>query len=179
MKRITVAMGLIVALALPAGAAAEADNADQQAAQKQCKAERGKTRATREGFRAKYRSMSRCVRSNAAEEEAEHKRAQTNAARECKAERSELGPEAFADKYGDNANKRNAYGKCVSTLARRDKADMDDDDSDDAAQFRNAAKACAAEREAMGGSAFAETHGTNANGRNAFGKCVSDRTDDD
>lgn len=38
-----------------------------------------------------------------------------NAARACKAERSQLGAEAFAAKYGTNPNKRNAFGKCVSS----------------------------------------------------------------
>jgi len=40
------------------------------------------------------------------------------------------------------------------------------------AEFKNASKACRAEREADP-IAFAETHGTNKNGKNAFGKCVS------
>jgi hypothetical protein len=38
---------------------------------------------------------------------------------------------------------------------------------------KNAAKECAAERREMGRDAFAEQYGTNKNGRNAFGKCVS------
>jgi hypothetical protein len=38
-----------------------------------------------------------------------------------------------------------------------------------------AAKECAQERKAMGKQAFAEKYGTNRNGRNAFGKCVSDK----
>ena len=39
-----------------------------------------------------------------------------NAARACKAERK-LGEAAFATKYGTNANKSNAFGKCVAKLA--------------------------------------------------------------
>lgn len=42
-----------------------------------------------------------------------------NAAKECKAERGETDAtrEAFAEKYGTNANNRNAFGKCVSGKA--------------------------------------------------------------
>ena len=39
-------------------------------------------------------------------------------------------------------------------------------------EFKNAAKACRAERGADP-VVFGETYGTNANGKNAFGKCVS------
>lgn len=35
----------------------------------------------------------------------------------CKFEREQMGAEAFADEYGENENKRNAFGKCVSTEA--------------------------------------------------------------
>lgn len=118
MKRITVAASLVAALALPAGALAEPSDNDTRAAQKQCKSERGETKATREAFKAKYRSMSRCVRQKAAEEEAEREAAQKNAAKECKAERTEIGEQAFADKYGKNKNGRNAFGKCVSARTR-------------------------------------------------------------
>ena len=41
-----------------------------------------------------------------------------NAAKKCKAERTKLGVQAFRDEYGTNANKANAFGKCVSTLAK-------------------------------------------------------------
>ena len=34
----------------------------------------------------------------------------------CKAEAAK-DPAAFADKYGTNANKKNAFGKCVSAHA--------------------------------------------------------------
>jgi hypothetical protein len=44
--------------------------------------------------------------------------AEINAAKQCKAERA-AGPAAFAQKYGTNHNKRNAFGKCVSKLAKQ------------------------------------------------------------
>jgi hypothetical protein len=43
---------------------------------------------------------------------------------------------------------------------------------EDVAEFRNAAKECKAER-AEDPEAFREAYGTNENGRNALGKCVS------
>jgi hypothetical protein len=41
-----------------------------------------------------------------------------NAAHACAAEREQLGDQAFADKYGTNHNKKNAFGKCVSGAVR-------------------------------------------------------------
>jgi hypothetical protein len=41
-----------------------------------------------------------------------------NAAKRCKAERAAMGAQAFAERYGTNANKRNAFGKCVSQYAK-------------------------------------------------------------
>ena len=41
-----------------------------------------------------------------------------NAAKKCAAERGEMGTEAFAAEYGSNANRRNAFGRCVSKKAR-------------------------------------------------------------
>jgi hypothetical protein len=92
--------------------------------------------------------------------------AEQNAAKACKAERA-LGAQAFADKYGTNANKRNAFGKCVSGKVK--KAQQAEQQSQ---AEKNAAKKCKAER-AQNPQAFADKYGTNANKRNAFGKCVS------
>jgi hypothetical protein len=44
--------------------------------------------------------------------------ADKNAAKACKAERATMGVAAFKEKYGTNANKANAFGKCVSKLAK-------------------------------------------------------------
>ena len=52
-----------------------------------------------------------------ADDEADEQ-AEKNAAKACKAEREKLGVQAFKDKYGTNANKANAFGKCVSKLAK-------------------------------------------------------------
>jgi hypothetical protein len=89
-----------------------------------------------------------------------------NAATACKAERASLGETAFADKYGTNPNKRNAFGKCVSAKAKQAAASQQQ-------ATLNAAKKCKAERASLGETAFASKYGTNPNKRNAFGKCVS------
>ena len=43
--------------------------------------------------------------------------ARVNAAKACKAERA-ADPAAFAEKYGKNKNKKNAFGKCVSQTVK-------------------------------------------------------------
>ena len=43
--------------------------------------------------------------------------AEKNAAKKCAAERK-LGVDAFKARYGTNPNKANAFGKCVSKLAK-------------------------------------------------------------
>lgn len=107
----------------------EAAQARRQAL-KDCKAERAQDPAA---FAEKYgtnsnrrNALGRCVsqkmqvtaakqdRADREEIEAEH-----NAAAACRAERSQ-DPQAFAEKYGTNRNKRNAFGKCVSQRARAD-----------------------------------------------------------
>jgi hypothetical protein len=178
MKSILIVVGIAAALVMPAAATAKPTNADKRAAIAQCKDERGKTRATRAAFKAKYHSFSRCVRQNAAEEQAERREAHANAAQECKAERA-ADKAAFEQKYGTNHNKRNAFGKCVSSKAKENKAELDAQDEQEAEEFKNAAKECAAEREKVGDEAFDSKYGTNRNKRNAFGKCVSSKSGDD
>ena len=87
-----------------------------------------------------------------------------NAAKQCKAERAK-DADAFAKSWGTNANKRNAFGKCVSAKTK-------EQDEQEQQETLNAAKQCKAER-AKDADAFAKNWGTNANKRNAFGKCVS------
>jgi hypothetical protein len=80
---------------------------------------------------------------------------------QCRAQRAAMGATAFAQTYGTNANRSNAFGKCVSKIARTQRAEHSD-----------AVSACRAERSADA-TAFANTYGTGRNKRNAFGKCVS------
>jgi hypothetical protein len=60
-------------------------------------------------------AFNRCVQSKRTAKSAEAKTKVENAARKCKAERKSLGAEAFKTKYGGTPN---AFGKCVSKLAR-------------------------------------------------------------
>lgn len=87
-----------------------------------------------------------------------------NAAQTCKAQRSELGRDAFRQLYGTNGTKADAFGRCVE----RTKGTTQQERSD----VMSAAKTCRDEWKADA-TAFAEKYGTNANKRNAFGKCVS------
>jgi hypothetical protein len=175
MKKITLVAGLVFAVVLPVAAVAKPspDKGDKRAAQAECKALRGQSTATREAFRALQRSFVACVKAKSADEAKEEQAAHTNAAKDCKAER-DADREAFNEKYGTNANKRNAFGKCVSQKAKEKEAAADAEDKQDAAEQKDAAKECDAERDADA-DAFREKYGTNANKRNAFGKCVSQK----
>jgi hypothetical protein len=164
MTKITVSIGLALALALPAGAIAKPnpDNADKRAAKAECKTLRGSTDATREAFRTQFRGFAACVRKTAVEEAQEEQAAHKNAAKECKA----LGLHG------------RAFGKCVSEKAKAKEQAADEQDAEEAAEFKNAAKDCDAERTANAG-AFAIKYGKNENERNAFGKCVSSKASED
>ena len=93
-----------------------------------------------------------------------------NAAQECRFERGATAPtrEAFAAKYGTNASKANAFGKCVSRAAREERVQR-------AQAKAHAPQACTTERgtTAESKAAFELKYGTNGNRKNAFGKCVS------
>ncbi len=182
MRRLLVIVGALVVLAVPAtAAAAQPSKADKREAQKECRAERGTTDATREAFKAKYRNFGACVSQQARAAKAERKQAKKNAARECREERgdTDASREAFRETYGTNANKSNAFGKCVSGKAKAKNAEEDADDAEEAGERTNAAEACDAERGDTQESrkAFEDKYGTNGNKRNAFGKCVSQKDD--
>jgi hypothetical protein len=95
---------------------------------------------------------------------------QQNAAQECRFERGTTAAtrEAFALHYGTNHNHRNAFGKCVSAKTRDEAQERTDAEA-------NAPQACRDERGTTDETraAFEQKYGTNKNGRNAFGKCVS------
>ena len=178
MKKLSVVAGLVVALALPASAVAKpsVDREDKKAAISACKAERGKTTDTRRAFKAKWHSMSRCIGVVAVAEAKAEEAIAKNASKECKAE-AEMTDEDFAvlhpgetfeSFYGTGKNGRNAHGKCVSMKVREDNETR-----------TNAAQECKAEARdtefgsSHDGKTFSEFYGTNANHRNAYGKCVS------
>jgi hypothetical protein len=79
----------------------------------------GKTFDEYYGTGKKHRnSFGKCVSSNARAASDEQHRNTVNAARECKAERARIGVGPFREKYGRNARDGNAFGKCVSQLAK-------------------------------------------------------------
>jgi hypothetical protein len=81
-----------------------------------------------------------------------------------------MGSAAFGLLYGTTANHRNAYGKCVSRVARAQ-----------VSTELNAAQQCRAQQDdpnfaaANGGKTFAQLYGSNDDLSNAFGKCVSEK----
>jgi hypothetical protein len=91
-------------------------------ASQECRAER---EADRDLFKETYgknkngkNAFGKCVSSKVKEDVAEEIEAFKNAAKECKAEREDVGKEAFKEEYGSNKNKRNALGKCVSSKVK-------------------------------------------------------------
>ena len=161
----------LAAFALPAGtAAAKTSKADKREAKQECRELRGTDKATREAFKAEWGSFGKCVKAKAGEAKAERKAAKRNASRDCRDERA-------ADEEAFKATYRN-FGKCVSEKAKAKREEQDDDDADAAEAKTNAAHECAAEREADR-KAFEDTYGTNHNKKNAFGKCVSQKAQED
>jgi hypothetical protein len=111
MKTLSAVIVLAAVLVLPAGAVAKPDASDKRAAIAQCKSERGKSKATRRAFKAKYHSFSRCIRQNAAEEHAEKKAARKNAAKECKCVSSKVGGGAhYVDPMDDEGGDDHGQG---------------------------------------------------------------------
>ena len=90
-------------------------------AAKTCTAERAldpAAFASKYGTGNKKNAFGKCVSATATAATAAQQTAELNAAKTCKAERVSLGAAAFAAKYGTNASKKNAFGKCVSKLAK-------------------------------------------------------------
>jgi hypothetical protein len=181
MKKVLMMAVVLVAFAAPAGAAtAKTSKADKREANKECRAERGTTDATREAFKAKYANFGHCVSQTAREAKAERKAAHRTAVTDCRDERGDTDETiaAFREKYGTNASKKNAFGKCVSQTAKAKQKEQDQEDAAEAADTKNAAQACDDERSADS-QAFADKYGTNHNKKNAFGKCVSQKSHED
>jgi ABC-type microcin C transport system permease subunit YejB len=133
---------LVIVIGLPAAYAAapsktpkptnaQAQTADDGAAAKACKAERGTTAQSIEAFKNKYgtnknkaNAFGKCVSSTSKskddkdekDEDDDKNEKSSGAAKACKAERGTTAQslEAFKNKYGTNKNEANAFGKCVS-----------------------------------------------------------------
>ena len=168
-KRIVLLVAIVASLFVPAGAlAAGPSKADKTNAAKQCRAERGDTSATREAFAAKYgtnankkNAFGKCVSRKAREEQRERRAAKREAQKDCRAE----------------GKRGAAFRKCVSKKAKAEKRKLDRADRAARVKQRNAAKECDEERgdTPTSRTAFATKYGTNANDKNAFGKCVSQK----
>ena len=94
----------------------------------------------------------------------------TSASAACKAQRTTLGVTAFKDLHGTNKNKANAFGKCVSKQQKLEAAARTEAKSTCKAEQAMSDEDFAA---AHGGKTFTQFYGTNKNGANAYGKCVS------
>jgi hypothetical protein len=169
MKRL---LTLAALLCLVAPAALLAQPAPQDSSVKACKAQRNAIGMS--AFRLLYApsgnpkaATDACLARQALLVATEEK----NAAKACRAERG-TSPEsraAFEATYAPNGNKKNAFGKCVSMTAAEGVTEQQQ-------VVLNAAKACKTERGTTPAtrSAFDTRYGTNANKKNAFGKCVSE-----
>ena len=129
----------------------------------------------------------KCVSHQAKNNATDDRQAHSNAAKACKAEKAQSdedfaaahGGKTFSQQYGSGKNGKNAFGKCVSQKAHENKAADAQDNKDEL----SAAKQCKAEKAqsdeefaaAHGGKTFAQQYGTNKDGKNAFGKCVSSK----
>ena len=193
MKKLLTIICATAAVAAPAFASS---SADQRAAHKQAvkTCQQQHKALSKADFKALYgkNGVAHCVKKETAENVREAKQAeqqaQTNAAQQCKAERSDENfaashdGKSFQEFYGTGKNGKNAYGKCVSMRARQNQQQLTaQDDQQDQNQV-TAAKQCKAEQgddsfaASHDGKSFSEFYGTNANHKNAFGKCVSKTT---
>ncbi len=164
-----VAAACVGVLTMGVGTATAAKPSDEaQAAKKLCVEQKNADKAA---FKAVWgkNAMRDCKRAARGEDGAVEEAAK-NASQECRAEQ-ETDPALFAETYGSNGNKKNAFGKCVS---QKSKAELEEE----VTEFKNAAKECRAEQEADP-TAFQENYGTNDNKKNAFGKCVSGKAQEE
>jgi hypothetical protein len=166
MRRLIFVLVATAALCVPAVSAAGTPT-PAQLATKTCKSIR--TQDGKQTFRQAYHSFAGCLK----QQKSQSKQDLTNAAKTCKAQRDDQNFAAdhdgktFNQYYGTNGGNgkgagANAYGKCVSTIAKQN---AQSDVSDSVA----AAKAC----KALKSSDLATFQTTYGKGRNAFGKCVA------
>ena len=91
-----------------------------------------------------------------------------NAAKTCSALRTASGEANFKAAFGTNKTKSNAFGKCVSKQTKVEEAAV-----------KASKNACNTEQDdpnfaaSHDGKTFNQFYGTNKNGKNAYGKCVS------
>lgn len=161
MRKIVLLLVGTAVLCVPAVSAAATPTPAQLAAQT-CKSIRA--RETRATFKLAYHSFAGCLKA----QKSDSKQDVTNAAKTCKTERA-TDPVAFKAKYGTNGSNTNgaganAFGKCVSTIARQNA-------HSDASNEVAAAKTCKALKADL--PTFQAAYGT---GKNAFGRCVAQQS---
>jgi hypothetical protein len=173
---IALAAATLAVVAVPTTALAS-NTPDHSDAQKQCRAElkaMGKTTFDKT-YGTDKSAFGKCVSHRQEQDTADVSKATKNAAQTCKAQENDPnfaaknGGKTFAQFYGTNKNGKNAFGKCVSMTAQAAAAKTE------ASQVKaeeNAAKTCRAAQQ-KDAKAFKTKWGTNHNGANAFGKCVS------
>jgi hypothetical protein len=151
MRKWFVAAAALVAFGIPAAYAAAPDKEkpataaqaqdSEESAAKACKAERQSLGP--EAFQKKFgtnhnlrNAFGKCVSAKSKDGDDEKDEADdegeksSGTAKACKAERTSIGADAFAKKYGTNHNLHNAFGKCVSSKAKSKAKDKDDDEKD-------------------------------------------------
>jgi hypothetical protein len=173
MRRLIMVAAVAAACAVPVIAGAATPNStDKQNAAKLCKSllkAEGTNNFTHAwGAHGKGRAYGKCVSAKARDEAQERQDAHDDAVKQCKAEdamtddafKADHGGQTFAQFYGAK-NDSSAFGKCVSTHAKENKAEADQEDQDTV----NAARLCRGEQKS-------DPATFKSNYRN-FGKCVS------
>lgn len=163
MKRLIVLLAAAAALA-PVAASAGTPSATR--AHADCTKLRTQMGVT--AFAKAYATFGACVSAYAPVETS----VSTSAEATCTAQQADPnfaathGGKTFDQYYGTGKTQSNAFGKCVSTVAKTNsKVEQEG--------RLNPARTCRAERAALGTSLFNMTYGKNKNDKNAFGKCVS------
>jgi hypothetical protein len=188
MKKFGIALALTLVFAPSALAQTPSTNANQNAAVKACKNLEAQMGAKRfnQAFAPRTWNARAADRNCARKEAVAQQQARVNAAHTCKtwqAGEDAVAMAAFAERFGTGATfasifgtEANAYGKCVSMLAKEQNQER-------RAAIVNASKTCAAARRDTDGAAdafaglgtlegqtFAGAFGSD---KNAYGKCVS------
>ena len=164
MRRLILVFVVVAALAPVAASAAASPSATS------ARADCAKLRATMgtTAFAHAYATFGACVSRYAPVEQ----QVTVSATATCTAQQADPNFAAthdgktFAQFYGTGKNGKDAFARCVSTVAKANRQAEQ--------QGRlNPARTCRALRTQLTRSVFDQTYGKNANDRNAFGKCVS------
>ena len=168
MKRLFIALGLIVVMAVPATALGAPTQADKREAKKECR-QLQSAAVTRANFvqvvkleaKANRRNaFGRCVKVRTSEASSERREAFKAAKAACESLRP--GP---GGPHGKPSNP-GAYGQCVAEAARKHGAESDAEQRD---ETLNPAKACRKKQREEPAAYSAKYPG-----KNGFGKCVSE-----